>query len=181
MEAESAIPNHNRRFLHPAEEIIDDYLQLLLLGVSLHWFLEEWICQHAIPCRSCQVCTTTVFKLKPDVVFHWTILLWKKKKKSCRFCCHIFLCNLTFQVSQLICSQLYSGLLRCIKLLMVINEKIITPNSTSHVLLYYYLNLDCTVEADDLWNTGRFQWETSVHYPFLSPRIQLDIQHWAAK
>lgn len=41
MEAESAIPNHNRRFLHPAEEIIDDYLQLLLLGVSLHWFLEE--------------------------------------------------------------------------------------------------------------------------------------------
>lgn len=107
--------------------------------------------------------------------------LKKKKKKSCRFCCHIFLCNLTFQVSQLICSQLYSGLLRCIKLLMVINEKIITPNSTSHVLLYYYLNLDCTVEADDLWNTGRFQWETSVHYPFLSPRIQLDIQHWAAK
>lgn len=62
-----------------------------------------------------------------------------------------------FKISQVICSQLDSGLLRCVKLLMVINDKIITPNNTSHMLLYYYFHLDCTAEADDLWNTGRFQ------------------------
>lgn len=43
------------------------------------------------------------------------------------------------KVSQLNCSELESWLLIPIKLLMVMNDKVITLNSIFYLLLYYYL------------------------------------------